>query len=109
MRPLTARPPRLTLNPSFAEAYRSARFTQLELISHNTLIRAADQHGLAVQQETLEELDRYGAFTPVAFVGADWHGEVFGPHWNIDAMTFRDEAGFQRWGRYRFPEDGHRR
>ena len=109
MRRLLARPPRLTLNTSFAEAYRSARFTQLELISHNTLIRAADQHGLAVQQETLEELDRYGAFTPVAFVGADWHGEVFGPHWNIDAMTFRDEAGFHRWSRYGFREDGVRR
>jgi hypothetical protein len=109
MRRLLARPPRLILNTSFAEACRSGRFTQLELISPDTLIREADQHGLAVRQETLEELDRYGAFTPVAFVGADWHGELFGPHWNIDAMTFRDEAGFQRWGRYAFREDGVRR
>jgi hypothetical protein len=38
------------------------------------------------------ELDRYGAFTPVAFVGAAWQGDFYGPHWNLDAMTFRDEA-----------------
>ena len=109
MRRLIARPPRLTLNTSFAEAYRSGRFTQLELFSAAELIREADQHGLAVRQETLEELDRYGAFAPVAFAGADWRGDLFGPRWNVDAMTFRDEAGFQRWGRYAFREDGVRR
>jgi hypothetical protein len=106
---LIVRPPKLVLNASFNEAYRSGRFTQLELFSHNALISEAAKHGLAVRQETLEELDRYGAFTPVAFVGADWRGEIFGPDWNIAAMTFRDEAGFQRWGRYAFREDGVRR
>lgn len=109
MRRLFARPPKLTPNTSFAEAYRRSRFTQLELIDDKELIREADQHGLAVRQETLEELDRYGVFTPIAFVGAAWQGDFYGPRWNLDAMTFRDEAGFQRWSRYRFREDGFRR
>lgn len=104
-----ARPPELTLNSSFAEAYRSGRFTQLELMSDTELISEARKHDLAVRRETLEELDRYGAFTPVAFVGADWRGDFYGPRWNVAAMTFRDDAGFQRWSRYRFREDGFRR
>jgi hypothetical protein len=106
---LLARPPELTLNSSFAEAYRSGRFTQLELMSDTELISEARKHDLTVRQEALEELDRYGAFTPVAFVGADWRGDFHGPRWNVAAMTFRDEAGFQRWSRYRFREDGFRR
>src|SRR6266550_3205226 len=104
MKRLLARPPKLTLNSSFAEAYRSSRFTQLELISDSELISEAKKHNLAVRQETLEELDRYGAFSPIAFVGSGWHGDFYGPRWNIAAMTFRDEAGFQRWSRYRFRE-----
>jgi hypothetical protein len=103
---LLARPPKLTLNSSFAEAYRSGRFTQLELMSDSELISEARKHDVTIRQETLEELDRYGAFTPIAFVGADWHGDFYGPRWNVAAMTFRDEAGFQRWSRYRFREDG---
>jgi hypothetical protein len=106
MKRLLARPPMLTLKSSFSEAYRSGRFTQLELIDDRELIREANKHGLAVRQEELEELDRHGAFTPVAFVGADWHGDLYGPRWNPDAMTFRDEAGFQRWSRYRFRDEG---
>lgn len=106
MRRLLARPPKLTLNTSFAEAYRDGRFTQLELISDRELISEAKKHDLSVRQETLEELDRSGAFTPVAFVGADWHGDLYSPRWNLGAMTFRDDVGFQRWSRYRFREDG---
>ena len=106
MRRLFARPPKLTLNTTFSEAYRSGRFTQLELIDDRELIREANKHGLAVRQETLEELDRHGAFTPVAFAGANWRGDFFGPRWSIADMTFRDETGFQRWSRYRFREDG---
>ncbi len=109
MKRLLARPPELTLNSSFAEAYRSGRFTQLELMSDAELISEARKHDLTVRRETLEELDRYGAFTPVAFVGADWRGDFCGPRWNVAAMTFRDDAGFQRWSRYRFREDGFRR
>jgi len=67
---LLARPPKLTLKTSFAEAYRRDRFTQLELIDDRELTREASKHGLSVRQETLKDLDRYGAFTPVAFVGA---------------------------------------
>jgi hypothetical protein len=106
---LLARPPKLTLSTSFSEAYRSGRFTQLELIDDRELVSEAKKHDLAVRQETLEELDRYGAFTPVAFVGANWRGDFFESRWNLDDMTFRDEAGFQPWGRYRFREDGVRR
>jgi hypothetical protein len=109
MKRLLPRPPKLTLNSSFAEAYRSSRFTQLELISDSELISEAKKHNLAVRQESLKELDRYGAFSPIAFVAAGWHGDFYGPRWNIAAMTFRDEAGFQRWSRYRFREDGVRR
>lgn len=109
MKRLLARPPKLTLNSSFAEAYRSGCFTQLELMSDHELISEAKKHDLTVRQETLEELDRYGAFTPIAFVGAEWHGDFYGPRWNVAAMTFRDETGFQRWSRYRFREDGFRR
>lgn len=109
MKRLLVRPPKLTLTSSFAEAYRVGRFTQLELISHSELIAEAKKHDLTVRQDTLEELDRYGAFTPIAFVGADWHGDFYGPRWNLGAMTFRDEAGFQRWSRYRFREEGFRR
>ncbi|MGI8974292.1 MAG: hypothetical protein ACR2HI_08975 [Gaiella sp.] len=54
-------------------------------------------------------MDRYGAFTPIAFVGGDWHGDFYGPRRNPDAMIFRDEAGFQRWSRYRFREEGFQR
>jgi hypothetical protein len=61
MKRLLARPPRITLQTSFAEAYGSGRFTQLELISDAELIREAGKHDLAVRRETLEELDRYGA------------------------------------------------
>jgi hypothetical protein len=60
---LLARPPKLTLNSSFAEAYRSGRFTQLELMSDSELISEARKHDVTIRQETLEELDRYGAFT----------------------------------------------
>lgn len=109
MKRLLARPPRLTLKTSFAEAYRRTRFTQLELIDDRELIREAKKHGLAVRQETLEDLDRYGAFKPVAFVGPDWRGDLYRAHWNLKAMTFRDEAGFQRWSQYRFREDGFHR
>jgi hypothetical protein len=41
MKRLLARPPKLTLNSSFAEASRSSRFTQLELISDSELISEA--------------------------------------------------------------------
>lgn len=109
MKRILARPPKLTLRTSFADAYRGGRFTQLELISDAELIREAKGHDLTIRPETLEELDRHGAFTPVAFVGAEWHGDYFGPRWNLDALTFRDEAGFQRWNRYAFREDGFRR
>ena len=54
-------------------------------------------------------MDRYGAFTPIAFVGGDWHGDFYGTARNPDAMIFRDEAGFQRWSRYRFREEGFQR
>jgi hypothetical protein len=109
MKRLLARPPKLNLKTSFAEAYRDGRFTQLELFSASELIAEAKKHDLAVRDETLEELDRYGAFTPVAFVGADWAGDFYGPRWNLAAMTFRDEVGYQRWSRYAFREDGVRR
>jgi hypothetical protein len=109
MKRLLARPPRLTLKTSFVEAYRSGRFTQLELITDRELMSEARKHDLSIRPETLEELDRYGAFTPIAFVGADWHGDFLDPRWSIDAMTFRDEVGFQRWSRYRFREDDRSR
>lgn len=109
MKRLLARPPKLTLSTSFSKAYRSGRFTQLELIDDRELISEANKHDLAVRRETLEELDRYGAFTPVAFVGANWRGDFYEPRWNLADMTFRDEAGVQPWSRYRFREDGVRR
>jgi hypothetical protein len=55
MKRLLARPPKLTLNTSFAEAYGSGRFTQLELISQTELISQARKHDLTVRQEHLEE------------------------------------------------------
>src|SRR6266511_1392995 len=109
MRRLLARPPKLTVNSSFGEAYPSGRFTQLELVSNSELISEAKRHGLTVDDATLEDLDRHAAFTPVAFVGAEWHGDFFGPRWNLDALTFRDEVGYHRWSRYRFREEGARR
>lgn len=99
----------MTLKTSFSEAYRAGRFTQLELITESDLTSEARKHGLTVNRDLLEELDRHGVFTPVAFAGPDWHGRAFGPRWNLEALTFRDEAGYQRWPRYAIREEGFRR
>jgi hypothetical protein len=109
MRRLLVRPPPVTLNTSFSDAYRANRFTQLELMPESDLTSEARKHGLTINRDTLEDLDRHGAFTPVAFAGANWHGGAYGPRWNIDALTFRDEVGYYRWSRYAFREDGFRR
>lgn len=57
------------------------------------MLSEARKHGLTASLELLEELDGHGVFKPVAFAGADWHGRVYGPRWNIEALTFRDRGG----------------
>lgn len=99
----------LTPTASFSEAYRAGRFLQLELFSQSDLRREAEKYGLAVDDATLQELDRAGVFVPIAFAGEGPHGFPYGPRWAVEALTFRDEVGFRRWRQYRLREDGWER
>jgi hypothetical protein len=95
---------------SFRQAYEYGGFLQRDLITVDQLAREADKRGMRIgsgssAQGLLEELDKEGLLSPIAFIKdryiqASYHRLLGRPE-----LLFREELPFRAWKTYRWREE----
>lgn len=87
--------------PDYAELYASGAFAQRRLISNGNLAKAAAERGIVLpyfrRTEVLEELDRNGAFSPIAFSLRSFSDETTYMHPDPSRLVWREERHCEPW------------
>jgi hypothetical protein len=99
---------------SFRQAYESGGFLQRDLITHDQLAREAEKRGMRIGNssaaaELLEELDRLGLLSPIAFLKESYTQTSYHRLLGRPELLFREELPFRKWSTYRWRDEEDRR
>jgi hypothetical protein len=97
----------------FREAYESGGFLQRDLLTHEQLAREAEKRGMRIRSnsaaELLEELDRLGLLSPIAFLKGSYSQASYHRILGRPELLFREELPFRKWSNYRWRDEEDRR